>query len=181
LAGTYRFNYKFPSGDSLTLFARTVERPTTLLWSITGQEEATNSSTALPRAEGYYLPAQVDTSLAGIVARTATSIGIARQGYVAVVEQPVLSDRDSSVWLGSVDMARAAESFAADTALRATLKALDQIMYAMYKEGTLTYAPGRFVRRRDGSVRFEMDVKRNGELIFSVRGERISAEQFPGR
>jgi len=181
LAGTYRFNYKFSSGDSLTLFARTVERPTTLLWSITGQEEATNSSTALPRAEGYYLPAQVDTSLAGIVARTATSIGIARQGYVAVVEQPAFSDRDSSMWLGSVDLARAAGSFAADTALRATLKALDQIMYAMYEEGTLTFAPGRFVRRRDGSVRFEMDVKRNGELIFSVRGERISAEQFPGR
>ncbi|MDQ3516880.1 MAG: hypothetical protein M3466_00565, partial [Gemmatimonadota bacterium] len=181
LAGTYRFNYKFASGDSFTLFARTSERPTTLLWSITGQEEATNSLAAVPRAEGYYLLTRVDTSLAGLAGNLATSSGGVRQGYVAVVEQPAFSDRDSSMWLGSVDLARAAESFAADTALRATLRALDQIMYAMYKEGTLTYAPGRFVRRRDGSVRFEMDVKRNGELMFSVRGERISVEHLPAR
>ena len=172
IAGTYRVTISLPDRDSLTFFARTTLRPRSTL------DALTDSPGRAEKAVGYYLAAQITSTLKQLPRETAdyrdASYGF--HGSVAVVENPMVHTRDSTVWQGSFDVIGAAMNLAPPGAFRDGLASADSILWRLIRIHRRTYASGYFVRRSNGSMRYTMTEHYVGDPVLTVRAERVSVE-----
>lgn len=189
VAGTYRLTVLLPDRDSLVFFARTGLHPSSTLDALTDSAQKERwIRREDPKAVGYYLMAQVASTLAELPRRVARFPDPFRgaadsrdpllesQGSVAVVEVPANDTPDSTVWQGSVDLLQHAVSLAPSSALREAIAAAAAELWDQVMTGQRSYAPGHFVRRRDGSVRYTMIANSDGRPVVTMRGERISLD-----
>lgn len=179
VAGTYRLTISLPSRDSLVFFARTGRRPRPIFEALTDStREEQRIRREEPGAIGYYLFARVAPNLAALP-KTAEDyhdpLGD-RQGYVAVLEVPAIDRPDSTVWQGSFDLIADAARLAPRRALRGALEAAAAEHWSQLITGQRTLAPGYFMRRRDGSMRYVMTGRWGARPVVTVRGERVSLE-----
>jgi hypothetical protein len=151
-----------------------------MLSTLTEEEREGHAREPDTRAVGYYLAAQTALSLDGLP-RSVADLGdpsLESQGYVAVVEVPVLVTEDSTVWQGSIDLLQHAAQLAPTRALREAIEAAHAIDWDLLTSGQRSYAPGFFVQRSDGSVRYMLTVRQNGKHIVTMRGVRISRDHL---
>ena len=179
VAGTYRLTISLPGRDSLVFFARTGRRPRSTFEALTDStREEQRIQREEPGAIGYYLLARVAASLAALpqtVAGYRDPLGES-EGYVAVLEVPAIATPDSTVWQGSFKLITDAARLAPRRALRGAIEAAASEHWSQLITGQRTLAPGYFMRRRDGSVRYVMTARWGDRPVVTVRGERVSLE-----
>ena len=181
VAGTYRLELLLPSGDSLTFFARTALRPTFELEALTQSELEARWRGPLDHCGiGYYLVAQTASSLAELTHKSPDRHHppMESYGHVAVVETPALVSQDSTVWAGwrlRPDQTCGAVCPTRRPPRQYSGSSRNRLAFPL-ESSQLTYAPGHFVRRADGSMRYTLTVRRDGRHVLSVRGERVSRD-----
>jgi len=164
IVGTYRFVFTVAPADSLVMYARTDART----WGSERRYDVarTEDSAAGDAAIGY----SVRTAWAG--SRRALPRDTKGAALVAISLSPVLETADSSVWHGDVE--------ALDRELNTDF--WNRVLYRRYPDirrlpdEESYYMPGFWTIYRDGTVRYRQTVEQNGEIVFSVIGERISYE-----
>ncbi|HJR65801.1 MAG TPA: hypothetical protein VJ802_05195 [Gemmatimonadaceae bacterium] len=183
VAGTYRLAVVLPTGDSLIFFARTALRPTSVLTTLTEADREWRARELDSRAVGYYLATQTALSLDDLGREIADFGDAAResQGHVAVVEVAALVTPDSTVWQGSIDLLAHAAQLAPPGALREDIEAAHDIHLELLRSGRRSYAPGFFVQRSDGSVRYTLTVHQDGRHVVTMRGIRVSHDHLTDR
>jgi hypothetical protein len=169
-AGTYRLTITLAGGDSFVFHARTETSPTSRLTYLDRRRTGI-ADTALSGPEGYYL------LLVG--SGSADSLPLERsgsepQGYFAVASSSLIATGDSTVRRGSADVFSVASQLTADSTLAAQLQRINASIGRMISTGESNFAPGRFIQKPDGSIRFEEVIRENGKILATVRAERIS-------
>jgi hypothetical protein len=184
VAGTYRLTISLPSKDSLVFFARTGRRPQSNFEVVTDStREGRRTRGALPGAIGYYLSARVAASLRELPQTAAgynDPLGESQE-HVAVTEVPAIDTPDSTVWQGSFDLITHAARLAPRRALREAIETAASEHWTQLITDQRTLAPGYFVRRRDGSMRYTMTASSGDRLVVTVRGERVSLDHLSDR
>ena len=179
IAGTYRVTISLPGKDRLTFFARTTLRPRSMLDALTDSAEQERRMRGEDHhAVGYYLAAQIASTLEELPQGTADyrDASHAFHGSVAVVEEPMVDTRDSTVWRGSFDVIGAAMKLAPPGAFLDGLIEADSILWRLISIGRRSYASGYFIHRANGSVRHTMTEHYVGDPVLTVRAERVSLE-----
>jgi hypothetical protein len=169
MAGTYRVVVTFSSGDSSVLYSRTEPRP------MSGIRERRMSDFAHDDFRpiiGYYLAA---CSAATIEDLPPTYYGKCLQTFYAVSAVPIDGAQADTVWRGEIDPL--VEVTFIDP--RQRVRDLAHSLFGASEEQRADdwyFLPGRWITAAHRAVRFEWDVKRGNDLLYSVRAERISSK-----
>ena len=174
LAGTYRFVLTLPKGDSLAFYARTELHGMGGLDTVDPGETPKFTPDSIPLADGYSLFTIAATDPRSLGAGPQQTSDGSNQGDLGIVEAPLVTSRDSTVWRGSVDLVGALAHVVKASSWRTALEGLQRAMDAEVLAGKLSFAPGHFVRYTGGRVRYESTIMRRGEVLMHLRGERIS-------
>jgi hypothetical protein len=171
LAGTYQLTLALPTGETFRIFTRTQDRPITMNgWRDDSADTIPGTSFVIPKPTGYALLSHSAGTADGLrPERRQLLQWVQAQGYLSVDIEPMISAPDSTVWQGALDLiASTAATLNTDPALSARLSAM----------GRSRTAPGTFVLRGDGSVRFEGAVRDGPRTLLRVHGARISLEHL---
>jgi hypothetical protein len=159
IAGTYRFVITVPEIDSLILYARTDERP----WGTERRYDVDNA------VIGYRLLTAWASSPPALPRRADTRN---LSPSISISLAPVLQTADSSVWHGS-DGALDSDRNRAfwNRAVRPLQPLVEQT-----RPKDWYYMPGFWTIYPDGTVLYRYVVERDGIIVLSIRGKRISSE-----
>jgi len=168
IAGTYRFVVSVPHVDSQVVYARTEGKSWTTLRNRyeygTPEDRAAGDSLI-----GYYLTTKHETSQQDLPKRYSTRNA---SPTISISLTPIFEDADSSVWHGGDDaLDTGGDQELWGRAVRPRLPLITDL-----QKDDWFYMPGFWTTYRDGTVRYRNIVERNGVIIFSVVGERISRE-----
>lgn len=167
IAGTYRFEFRLPSGEADSVYCRTARYPHETLrgWRL---DDVTERD--LPIA-GYYVRSicslERDSLEASFKSRASMPLNF------SVSWLPVLSSADSVMWRGD------SEAQSAIYVLRDDEPFLQRLRASISDEGRdpdAYFMPGWWTSYPDGRVTFVWKSVRDGMPMFSIRGERISLE-----
>jgi hypothetical protein len=162
VAGTYRFVVRTSDRDSVVFYSRTAARPTSTLRRFGDTDD--------PDAElpvvGYYFPTRWARTLEDLPNRPRPMQG----EYYAISLVPVFESRDSAVWRGDGHVQQPANSLIESRAIHRAIAALN------LRAPEFRYVPAFWITYPDGSVRFEWNGVRDGQVVVTVRGERISLD-----
>src|SRR5882672_5305414 len=110
-------------------------------------------ATQIPHAVGYSLLAHGALDVAELPGWRYGRTGRPAEGSFSATETPALATADSTVWQGDANVLFILRALHPDKADR--LQALENAIDQLVSANTLSYVPGRFVRTRDGRVRFD--------------------------
>ena len=166
IVGTYRFVFTVPPVDSLVMYARTERQP----WST----ERARYEVGTPEDSAW------DDAVAGYSLRTgwAPAPGALPRdtknasSQISISLTPILETADSSVWHGDVEALD--RELNPDFWNRVVYRRDPDIRSVRNKDWY--YMPGFWTIYRDGTVRYRQAVEQSGVIIFSIVGERVSAE-----
>lgn len=183
LAGTYRVTIVLHDKDSLTYYARTSERPNSVL---RGAEAKPASSTerGSGSTSGVYVLACAARSIAEFSGRKRCHFGQppVTQGYFAFADSVSASAPGLEERQGSIDLLDSSHSwekvFAGDTTSMAFfVRAAAEISAAKAAEPR-SFMKGYFRKTRGGQVTYERLVLHGGSVVVRIRAERLSGETF---
>ena len=169
IAGTWKFTVELKGEQPIIMFGRTQAFPTSLIASRDGSVRLWELNGAAPY--GYYLLMKMT--------KTEEDLDIERwppgerQGFISAAFDPVIADRDSTVWAGGADI------FGAN-AILPDVPGLKEKFFVMklYSQRTADpsrprYAQGRIISKPDGSLRLERVYRDENEILAKISGERI--------
>jgi hypothetical protein len=170
-AGSYRFVVRNPAGDSTVFYGRTAAHPSSVTWNEGFRAPERVASDPF----GYYLLVGTATTTTGMPAGWPA---IETDAFIVVSFHPVISTPDSTVWSAGVEHMPPSAS-AMGAGLKASL-ALQTVRYDLRARSgpIVSYAPGRMVRHRDGSLVIEMNLKAGDSTVATITGTRISKTTF---
>lgn len=170
LPGTYRFVLTVPQVDSLILFARTEDRA----WEPLHDRYAPGTP-----EDNEYHGAMIAYKVLAAFAKSpsdlpaGSSLEVA-SAAVAIGLGPLVDNSDSVVWRGAVSFDRIIRRYPFWS--RAIKPLADSINAAMPRDWY--YIPGFWIRYPNGTVRYRHTLERNGVVLLSVIGERLSSEML---
>jgi hypothetical protein len=169
LAGTWRFTATVASGDTVVGYGRTQPLPTGLM----EHRDGSIPPVLAERIFGYYLYT--------LMGRTEADLDIEppsfhpRSGFVSASFEPEIQTGDSTVWSAGVEILAAAP-FSESVAFRSgRLRANAQYSPDPSRP---RYAPGRIVRRRDGTLELTVVYGTDGQALVEIKGKRISKKTW---
>lgn len=101
---------------------------------------------------------------------------IEREGWMAMLAQPEVTDGKREEWRGEVEVGLLAAHFPADSAVQRFRRAAGEESYQRYREGFPRRADALFVRTPDGRVHVEQVLRLDDGRTLILRGERISQD-----
>jgi hypothetical protein len=171
LSGTWRFTVTVPSGDTAVAYGRTQPLATGLI----DYRDGSTTSVPAEKVFGYYLYT--------LMGRTEAELDIEpetfnrRGGFVSASFEPEIDTRDSTVWSAGVEILAAAP-FASSASFAKHVPFLTKNAQYSPDPDRPRYAPGRIVRRRDGSLELTVAYGSNGQTLVEIRGKRISTKTW---
>jgi hypothetical protein len=175
VAGTYHFVVTM-QGDSAQFFLRTASTP---------YDEIPPDYDVPPlpglqsvRTIGYTLMVRGALTAAALATTRYTHAGVPTEINVAVRELPIEVTADSTVWAANFDVLPIAQAVSPRVAAHLAALARLPKSHSDAESQSLAWTPpslsGRFLRSRDGGMRFEQTMYTGAGRVIVVRGERIS-------
>lgn len=177
LAGTYRFELTINGAPTLVLYGRTELQPANPFWALSDFWNNPPQDTIAPhQAEGYQLRMAVTRRSEQLpLTSSRNDEPTFTLAYFTLGETPTGTSRDSTYWTGYTDVLFAASRLIDDPPLDSLLLHASGLVDDVWFNGIPGCTNGRFVLHDDGSATLVMTVERQGELVLSVRADRISA------
>ena len=172
IAGTWRLELTLAGGDTLVFFARTSETPISAAYdSVEVFRLPDDAPTRSPIS--YNLYSRFTREAASLDSLHGMDDPGTREGYFELVIEPLLRSVDSTVWRGSLPVHQIAR-------LLFTPPVSPLWMQDRFSKRDGARFQGRFILTRDGRLRGEERLLRDGVPLLTIRAERMDEVRFPG-
>ena len=175
LAGTYRFRLQVDATPPIKVYGRTDSHPMDAVWDLDDHHTYGPMDTSgTERAEGYRLRVAVSRSAAALPQTFDSNDdeSNAALAYFLVSKTPAETAR----WRGHTDVLFAISRLTADSAARAPLLRASRAVSAVWFDEETGRTDGWFMVDSAGVAHVELIVVREGKVVLSLQGTRITEE-----